>query len=183
MKFVPQLVARLRSRPVPPPTPPQRSSSARVISPDPRNDWPPEAERRLTYRLLNYWDTLRGAREYPKMSDIDGDMIPDIWPWCFILDTQRDYPSPYFHFLGEGLAKYSGVYLSGKDDWRMTLLDKAAAHLDHTLKARAPIMIEDELVRYDGQSLQFRSIMLPLSDDGETITHILGAANGRLKHD
>ena len=178
MKLMPDLVARLRSRPEPPPPP--TTSPVRVYTPAPRNAWPPEAERRLTYRLLNYWETQRGERTYPALHDIEGGMIPDIWPWCFVLDTQRDYPSPYFHYLGEDLAKYSGIYLSGKDDWRMTLLDKASAHLGHTLIAREPILIEDELIRYDGRRLIFRSIMLPLSQDGEAVSHVLGAANGRV---
>lgn len=182
MKLMPQLVARFRSRPEAPPASPE-SPPARVFAPAPRNHWPPEAERRLTYRLLNYWEALRGVRTYPAVSDIEGTTIPDVWPWCFVLDTKRDYPSPYFHYLGENLAKYSGIYLSGKDDWRMTLLDKAASHLDRTLSAREPILIEDELVRYDGRRLLFRSIMLPLSDDGTAISHVLGAANGRLKDD
>lgn len=180
MKLMPQLIARLRSRPTPPLAEPV-TMPARISSPGPRHKWPPEAERRLTYRLLNYWDSLRGNRIYPGLDDIDGAMIPDLWPWCFVLDTRRDYPSPYFEYLGEDLAKYSGIYLSGKDDWRVTLLDKAAEHLDRTLAAREPILIEDELRRYDGRELLFRSIMLPLSEDGETISHVLGAANGRLK--
>lgn len=180
MKLMPQLVARLRSRPEPPPTPPA-AATARVSVPAPRHTWPAEAERRMTYRLLHYWETQRGAQSYPKLCDIDGSALPEVWPWCFILDTQHDYPSPYFHYLGESLAKYSGIYLSGRDDWRMTLLDKAAAHLDRTLTAREPILIEDELIRYDGRPLVFRSIMLPLSDDGDAISHVLGAANGRLK--
>jgi hypothetical protein len=182
MKLMPQLVARLRSRSQAQPSVPA-ASTARVSTPAPRCDWPPEAERRLTYQLLNHWEESRGTRRYPRIDDIDGSKIPELWPWCFILDTKRNYPSPYFQYLGEDLAKYSGIYLSGKDDWRMTLLDKAAAHLDRTLEAREPILIEDELVRYDGRQLLFRSIMLPLSDDGETISQVLGAANGRLKND
>jgi hypothetical protein len=178
MKSMPQLIARLRSRPkAPPPAP----ATTRVSTPGPRSDWPPEAERRLTYRVLHYWESLRGERPFPSLADIENGEVPDFWPWCFVLDTQRDYPTPYFQYLGKDLAKYSGIYLSGKDDWRMTLLDKAAMHLDRTLAGREPILIEDELVRFDGRELLFRSIMLPLSDDGETITHVLGAANGRLK--
>ncbi len=178
MKLMPQLLARLRRRPAPAPAQPSPTS---IITPGPRGDWPQEAERRLTYRVLSYWDELRGSRPWPALADIDGGTIPEIWPWCFVLDTQLDYPTPYFQYLGRDLAKYSGIYLSGKNDWRMTLLDKASAHLGRTLAAREPILIEDELVRYDGQKLLFRSIMLPLSDDGESISHVLGAANGRIK--
>lgn len=180
MKLMPELINRLRTRRPPPPAAPARPP-ARVSTPGPRSSWPAEAERRLTYRLLNYWDVLRGQRPFPALADIDGSKIPELWPWCFVLDTQRTRSTPYFQYLGTDLAKYSGIYLSGEQDWRLTLLDKAASHLDRTLAAREPIIIEDELVRYDGRQLLFRSIMLPLSDDGDAINHVLGAANGRLK--
>jgi hypothetical protein len=145
------------------------------------DDWPAEAERRLTWRLFNYWDRVRDNRPFPALADIDGAAIPDMWPWCFVLEAENGMSAPYFHYLGSELARYSGVFLSGADDWRLTLLDKAASHLDRTLTARAPVLVEDELRRYDGRELLFRSIMLPLSDDGATVGHVLGAANGLLK--
>lgn len=177
MQLLPQFIERLRSRRESPPA----RVPARVITPGPRSDWPAHAERRLTYKLLNYWDSLRGTRPFPAPADIDGRAIPELWPWCFIIDTEHSFPSHYFLYLGKDLAEYSGIYLSGEHDWRMTLLDKAAAHLDCTLTRREPTIIEDELTRYDGRQLLFRCIMLPLSDDGETINQVLGAANGRLK--
>ena len=179
MKLMPDMITRLRTGPRPQNDP--MGGPARITVGVSHDDWPAEAERRLTYRLFNYWDGLRDNRPFPSLHDIDGGAIPDMWPWCFVLEADSNFSAPYFHYLGKELAGYSGVFLSGPNDWRLTLLDKAASHLDRTLAAGAPVLIEDELRRYDGRELLFRSIMLPLSDDAATITHVLGAANGLLK--
>ena len=72
------------------------------------------------------------------------------------------------------------MFLGGEKDWSLTLLDKATERLQDAVDHRQPVMLEDEIVRYDGTQLLFRSILLPLSDDGENINYILGAANGKI---
>lgn len=138
---------------------------------------PPCKERRLVWRLLHYWEALRGDRPFPLFSDIRYDDIDDIWPHCFVLDARDQSPQPFFHYLGPSLAGYGGIYLSGKDDWTQTLLDHAVINFPDTLSKKTPILSE-ELVRvFDGSRLLYRSILLPLSHRGETIDYVLGAAN------
>ncbi|MFQ5972871.1 MAG: PAS domain-containing protein [Alphaproteobacteria bacterium] len=131
-------------------------------------------------RLLAYWERQRGDRSFPALADIDSATIGDMWPWCLILDTVNGRDFPCFSYLGPMLARYSGIFLSGKTDWTHTLLDKSVQRFRETLEHRAPVLIEDELALYDGRRLLFRSILLPLSDDGQVIDHVLGAANGKL---
>lgn len=137
-------------------------------------------ERRLVRKLLTYWLQISGDRAFPTLSDIDPDQIADIWDSCFLLDTSQNRDFPYFQYLGPSLAKYSGVLLSGKTDWAMTLLDKAVQNFKEAVEKKVPVLVEDNLVRYDGRLILFRAVMLPLSDDGETINYIVGAANGRV---
>ncbi len=137
-------------------------------------------ERRLVRKLLTYWLRISGDRAFPTLSDIDPDQIADIWDSCFLLDTSQNRDFPYFQYLGPSLAKYSGVLLSGKTDWAMTLLDKAVQNFKEAVEKKVPVLVEDNLVRYDGRLILFRAVMLPLSDDGETINYIVGAANGRV---
>ena len=141
------------------------------------------SERRLVRRLLAYWQERRGGREFPALGDIDAEAIGDMWPSCFVLDTISNREFPYFRYLGSDLFKYSGIFLSGETDWALTLLDKAVGNFREALETRVPILIEDELIRYDGSRLLFRSVLLPLSDDQETVNFLLGAANGILRHD
>ena len=120
-------------------------------------------ERRLVYRIMRYWQKQCGTRQYPCLSDIDPEAISEMWPSCFVLEMKNSAEAPYFHYLGSGLAKYSGVFLGGENDWSLTLLDKATERLQDAVDHRQPVMLEDEIVRYDGTQLLFRSILLPLS--------------------
>ena len=138
-------------------------------------------ERRLIWRLLAYWEQRRGDREYPALGDIDPAAISEIWPYCFLLDVRNYQGFPYFHYLGPSLAKYSGIFLSGQHDWTHTLLKKAVCHFREALERSAPVLVEEELTQFDNRKLLFCSVLLPLSDDQETINYLLGAANGTIR--
>lgn len=137
-------------------------------------------DKRLVQRILAHWQEWCLGDEFPRRADIAGDVFGDDWQDCFILDSTSEHPFPVFDFMGQRLAKFSGVFLSGKSDWTETLLDKATGHVDEVFESRDVVLIEEILTRFDGKRLAFRCILLPLSEDGETITHILGAANGKL---
>lgn len=135
---------------------------------------------RLVQRTLAHWQEWRLGGEFPRRADIDEDVFGDDWKDCFILDCQAKHPFPVFERIGSSLAKFSGIFLSGASDWTETLLDKATDHVGEVFETRDAVLIEEVLKRFDGERLAFRCILLPLSDDGVTITHVLGSANGKL---
>ena len=137
-------------------------------------------ERRLVGRMLAYWHILCQGRPFPRLGDIDPLAIGEDWRWAFLLDTDgyRDFPN--FRYLGPDLAKYSGIYLAGRDELNTTLLDMATHKLERVFKEGCPLLLEDEVTRFDGAQLMFRAVLLPLSDDGEQINYVLGAANGKV---
>ncbi len=141
----------------------------------------PHRQKRLIWQLLDYWERKRRDRDFPALDDIDPDEIAELWPYCFILDIENFRDVPYFHYLGPKLARYSGVFLSGRHDWSRTLLKKAVCHYQEALTRRAPVLVEEDLTQYDNKSLLFRSVLLPLSDDGTTINFLFGAANGKIQ--
>ncbi len=143
----------------------------------------PARERRLVRHLTQYWLQQCGEREFPCLDDIDRDAISDIWPSCFLLDTTSNYNFPYFHYLGPSLGSYAGVLLCGQTDWTLTLLDKAVRKYREALAQRTPVLTAEELTLCNGDTLLFRSVLLPLSDDQVTINFLLGAANGTVWHD
>ncbi len=138
------------------------------------------AERRLSYRLKTYWEDKRCGREFPALGDIVPSEIAELWPWCFLLDVAQSRAFPYFRYLGYELSRYSGVFLSGEADWASTLLDKAVANYADVLNHRMPVLVEEEIARFDRRTLLFRATLLPLSTDGHRIDYVLGAANGKL---
>lgn len=137
-------------------------------------------DQRLVQRILAHWQDWCLGAEFPRRVDIAEDVFGDDWKDCFILDSTSEHPFPVFDFMGASLAKFSGIFLSGASDWTETLLDKATGHVSEVFENRDAVLIEEMLTRFDGERLAFRCILLPLSEDGTNITHILGAANGKL---
>jgi hypothetical protein len=139
------------------------------------------SERRLSRRILAYWLDKCGGKDYPSLEDIDPQALGADWDFCFVIDALAAHPFPTFTYMGKEIAKYSGTFLAGEDDWNKSILDKATCHLSEVNQKHDAILIEETLVRFDGSKILFRCVLLPLSEDGMKISHILGAANGRLE--
>jgi hypothetical protein len=121
-------------------------------------------ERRLSLRLLAYWERARGMRLMPQESDIHAANLSDIWDDCFILqvvDQKRQEFAPL----------HCGANL--QDTWlEMVHLKGSIA----TLLAKKGPVLEDGMV-YDeqGQVVKYRQCLLPLGD-GSSVSAILGGA-------
>jgi hypothetical protein len=137
-------------------------------------------ERRLVLRLMAYWDDLRNEREYPPVGEIDPETIGDDWPNCFLLKLDEPVSASRLQAIGENLlgghVLEPGTQVA--DCPGDTLLYQALKPLSRMLDKRIPMSIGGE-AEVGGTPTLYRSILLPLSDDGATIDHVLGAANGK----
>ena len=116
----------------------------------------------------------------PVLSDIDGSKIPDMWVHCFVLDIPPA-GEPTFGYVGEEhLAKLDknpkGTKLSavGGD----TLLGQAVSYHRQVLARGIPITLGGQFVNRERRTVLYRSILLPIGEDGK-ITALLGGANCR----
>lgn len=143
---------------------------------------PQGLERRLVLRLLAHWRSLCEDKRFPSFADVDPEEIPDIWPFSFVLEVLDDHDEPVFRAVGEELAAFTNGYLPGRYVSEApvdTLPGVAIAYVDEVLEKAVPISRGGEFFKTDGTKVLYRSILLPMSDDGETISGILGAANCR----
>jgi hypothetical protein len=145
-------------------------------------EMPQGMERRLVLRVLAHWRKLCADREYPSFFDLDPSAIPDMWKNCFVLEIFEDDSEPRFRAMGEALA--AQLDLSLIDQPVSTAPEKslpgvAISFLDEVLEKGVPISRGDEFFKDDSTRVLFRSIILPMSDDGDTINGILGAVNCR----
>ena len=158
-------------------------------------------ERRLTKRVQRVWRAKTGAGSaakdavkvagkvtdgaaeavgvLPAWRDISADDLGEDWPFCFAVDLRLSDASPYFIYLGEALWRFSGLYLANRERWETALIDLAAAKMDEAALNKAPVGYVGNLRLDDGRRVVFRSILLPLADNGVDVTHVFGAANGR----
>ena len=130
-------------------------------------------ERRLVLRIFDYWEFLRGERRFPSPDDVNSADLPEDWRNSVLIDTRGPMESSEFRHIGEG---YDGLGQAGAlgSKWisgeKNSLTGLTTSYIPKVLVRQIPISISGECIRY-------RSILLPLSADGEQVTAILGAAN------
>ena len=140
-------------------------------------------ERRLVVRLLQYWRGLSDDEDsMPSESDIDPKAIPDMWPNCVLLDVAGKETDPEIIYIGSELASRADADVSGKKlsaTPAKTLVSESLSYYGQVLAKRVPITFGGEFIDSRGVKILYRSIILPLSADGNGINRLLGAANCR----
>ncbi len=147
---------------------------------------PQGMEQRLVLRLLNHWRGLCGERDYPSFADVIPDDMPDMWHSCFVLEVVGHEEYPVFRAAGGEIISYAPDSLIGTpvSAWEPnTLIGVAVRHTQQVLRKGVPMSYGNEFIKVDGTKVLYRSILLPMSDDGETISGLLGAANCREVHE
>ena len=139
-------------------------------------------ERRLNMRLMAHWQGQRDGRRFASWRDIDRTEIEDIWPDCFVIAV-ADQTSPTFHYVGETIARSSGL-ASGVDGGTPPVSAVPSETLLGAALRQLGTLFSDKTVVTDGGVFQdavqaeflFRSILLPLSDDQQAINFVIGGA-------
>ncbi len=129
-------------------------------------------ERRATSRLLAFWEECRGERGFPSLSDLRPEVIGDLWQHCFILDAIDD---------DWGFCYIGPAYVCVPGGNRRLLFEQARSCLHQVLRTGEPVVSEACVSLYGGDHLLVRSILMPLSDDEESINFVLGAAACRVR--
>ena len=129
------------------------------------------AERRLVWRVLRHWTEMVSGRGCPRRDEVDPWMLGEDWANCLLIAVQSPVELSHFITVGENLA----VALCPKD----TLAGILLSHLPRVLSARRCLIIEGGAT-LRGAPILFRSALLPLSEDGMAIDHVLGATNHRV---
>ena len=135
-------------------------------------------DRRLTKRIQKTWKKTASGF-LPSWRDIQSLDLGEDWENCCAVDLRLSDGFPYFIFLGDALCHLSNLYLSGEGHWEMSLLDIATGKMDEAALNRAPVSYGDVLRLQDGRRVLFRSVLLPLADNGVDVTHVFGAINGK----
>ncbi|MGE0754342.1 MAG: PAS domain-containing protein [Alphaproteobacteria bacterium] len=133
-----------------------------------------QTERRLTLRLLSYWEKLRRGRAMPPEREITRDDIADLWLDCFIFRMRPD-GSLQQHSIGDAIEimlrndmnKLSPLMLADDNDrqWFATMQQN-----------QRPCMVEGEFTNNAGRPVRYRMCLLPLGEDGR-VTAVLGGMN------
>ena len=142
----------------------------------------PATDRRLTRRVVDVW--ARAARgHFPSWKAMQEMTPDDDLQWMFAVDCEKSVGFPYFIYVGSRIGKVADVFLCGADEFGLSLLDKATADINAARAQRAPHFREETLKLCDGRRVMMRAVTAPLADDGHTVSHVVGAVNGRFPTD
>lgn len=151
-------------------------------APSEHTDAPQGMERRMVLRLLAQWRAWQGDDAFPSFAAVAPETISEMWGYCFVLDFLGHENDPVVRMIGESLSEYLPREIANcrlSEVPANTLLEHAASYYQEVLDRRVPISRGGEFRKYDGKKVLYRSIVLPMSDDGHRISGLLGAANCR----
>jgi hypothetical protein len=127
-------------------------------------------ERRLVWRVLRHWHEMAGNKRFPRRDEFDPWMLGEDGPNCLLIALEAPIELSHFVAVGVNLA----VAICRTD----TLAGVLLSLLPRVVSARRGLMIEGGATLH-GAEILYRSVLLPLSEDGVAIDHALGAANYR----
>ena len=135
-------------------------------------------ERRMTERIRQKWSQLAAVR-LPTLPEVEQLNLGLDREYTFAIDLRLSDIFPYFIYMGERLAGYSVLYPAGDPRREKTLLDAAMMKMDEAALTRKPVDYSAVARLDDGRRVAFRSILLPVSENGRDVSHIFGAAKGK----
>jgi hypothetical protein len=133
--------------------------------------------------LYQYWERKRGARRMPSRADIDPADFKRILPSIILAKIDRDWRVRYTlvgtRCVAHAAMDYTNHYLDEIDfscdldtDWHEVYRVLC--------RERRPIFGIVKTFFKDNRTCELAEVLLPLSDDGETVTHCIAIEDARL---
>ena len=136
------------------------------------------AERRANSRALTYWKEIAAPGRFPSRARVTQESAGDLWDYLFVVEIAPKPEQYRFVLAGAALCDALGrdptgetvaTVLPGGMGTRTVFLQQAAVGL------KGPVDDAGMWVRPDGAEILYRAMLLPLSDDQTTVSHLLGA--------
>lgn len=133
----------------------------------------------MVHRFLMHWRKAQKSDPVPTLSSVLIQDMGDITPAIWVLDMNEGN-EPLFERIGEvygaeGSCELVGQPVSAAPE--NTLLGQSVHYYDKIQVKRIPITLGGEFVNAAGETILYRSVIMPcLADTGED-RFLLGAAN------
>lgn len=143
-------------------------------------------ERRMGHRFLMHWRNAQVDDGVPDYRDVLSRDLGDIYPCIYMLEIDDDISEPFFERIGisfqdEGTATLVGHPVSEAPD--NTLLGQGVKYFSRVQVKQIPITLGGEFVHANGDTILYRSIIMPAkSSDGDD-RYLIGAANCKVKEE
>lgn len=141
-------------------------------------------ERRMGHRFLMHWREAQKGDGIPDFRDVLSRDLGDIHPCVYMLEIDDELPDPFFERIGvafsdEGTDALVGQAVSQAPD--NTLLGQAVKYFSRVQVKQIPITLGGEFEHASGDTILYRSIIMPARDRQGIDRYLIGAANCKVK--
>ena len=128
---------------------------------------------------LAIWRMLKGPRMAPRREDITLRHVRGLSPWLWMTDVVDEGADFRFRLMGDRVVQF---FDGGHVGQRLSMLghdrffDGMTRMLAHCVAHKAPVAVGPGRPDYLGKDhWEMEAVALPLSDDGENVTSLMGA--------
>ncbi len=128
--------------------------------------------------LFDYWNTMRAGRPAPLRSEIQPGDIKRCLPHVFILERE-DAQTYRFRLAGTGLCSIYGMEFRNHNllsMWQEDCHERLRHALTDVTENANISLVEYTATTNDHREATFEMLLLPLAQENDAITRILGAA-------
>ena len=144
----------------------------------------PFQERRIVGRALGFWDSLRSETAFPRCGDCLAKFDERILPGMILIEVGADAESDTIVDCGPDF-----IDALGRDPVGLPVCEILPSATERGLvfwrvaaEMKKPIADVGGFCNADGHEIVYRSVFLPVSEDGTRVTHLLGAFSYRMVH-
>ncbi len=141
-------------------------------------------ERRLVHRLLMHWRDAQGSDGVPDYRDVLSRDLGDIHPCIYMLEIDDDSAEPFVERVGTAFADEGAMELVGQAISQVpqnTVLGHAIKYYSRVQVKQIPITLGGEFEHANGDTILYRSIIMPAQDSDGDDRYLIGAANCKVK--
>lgn len=140
-------------------------------------------ERRMVHRLLGRWRAAATGDHPPTLEGLYQQDLNDLLEYMIVAEVGDGSAEPIVRLVGAafrsaGVADPTGHPVSALQPG--SLSGRAVAHYRAVLERRVPIALSGRTTDAAGRTYLYRSIILPVCENGERVSHLVCAANGKL---
>ncbi len=136
-------------------------------------------DRRLSDRMLNCWNIMKGRRIMPTIEALNPALIYELWPYCIrirVINTANS-SSYIYEYVGEEVAAAYGKNLTGEQLLFKGLVKTPAESLESMIgecsKIKAPVCGDGKFINLNSRTVKYRSCIMPFSSDNQNVTHLV----------
>jgi hypothetical protein len=143
-----------------------------------------ELSSSIARELFVYWQRVRGERRMPARADIDPVELKRILPFVMLSKIEQNPWRVRYTLVGTRCVANAGM------DFTNRYLDEIDFSCDFDTNwpevyrtlctERRPVMGRVDTSLKDGRVCELVEVLLPLSDDGETVTHCIAIEDAKL---